>query len=82
MLLCNHSKGITDRPKAGKEKKMTIKNIFEDSRYNMARTYIVNCMGETDVFARETKQKMIRIWGEEEAIVYFLNTREIVINVQ
>ena len=61
---------------------MTIKNISNDIRYNMACAYIVNCMGETEVFTRETKQKMIRIWGEEEAIVYFLNTREISINVQ
>lgn len=60
----------------------TIQNIFEDTRYNTACTYIVNCMGETEIFTRETKDKMFRIWGKEEAVVRFLNTREVVINVQ
>lgn len=59
----------------------TIKEILKDSRYNMACTYIVNCLGETEVFTRDTKKDLIRIWGLEEASVYFLNTREVMINV-
>lgn len=58
---------------------MTIENIFEDTRYNMACTYIVNCMGTTEVFT--DKFKMLQNWGKEEATAYFLNTREVVINV-
>lgn len=61
--------------------KNTVEKIFEDTRYNMACTYIVNCMGETEIFTRETKSKLLRVWGKEEAKVYFLNTREVVINV-
>lgn len=61
---------------------MTIQNIFKDDRYNMACTYIVNCMGETEIFTRETKNNLFRIWGKEEATVRFLNTREVIINVQ
>lgn len=58
---------------------MTIENIFEDTRYNKACTYIVNCMGITEVFT--DKFKMLQHWGKEEATAYFLNTREVVINV-
>jgi hypothetical protein len=61
--------------------KNTVEKIFEDTRYNMACTYIVNCMGVTDIFTRETKSKLLRVWGKEEARVHFLNTREVVINV-
>lgn len=60
----------------------SIEKIFEDSRYNMACTYIVNCMGVTEIYTRETKEKLFRDWGKEEANAYFLNTRELVINVQ
>lgn len=59
----------------------TVGKSFEDPRFNMACTYIVNCMNETEVFTREYKAKMIRIWGKEEATVRFLNTREVVINI-
>lgn len=61
--------------------KNTVEKIFEDTRYNMACTYIVNCMGVTDIFTRETKDKLFRVWGKEEATVYFLNTREVVVNI-
>jgi len=61
--------------------KNTIANILKDSRYNMACTYIVNCLGITEIYTRETKDKMIRHWGLEEANVYFLNTREVMVNV-
>lgn len=61
--------------------KNTVANIMKDTRYNMACTYIVNCMGETEIFTRETKDKMIRHWGLEEANVYFINTRELMINI-
>ena len=62
--------------------KTTVKETFKDNRYNMACTYIVNCMGETEIFTRENKNDMIRIWGLEEATVHFLNTREVIINIQ
>lgn len=58
---------------------MTVENIFEDPRYNRACTYIVNCMGTTEVFT--DKFEMLQNWGKEEATAYFLNTREVVINV-
>lgn len=61
---------------------MTVSKIFEDSRYEMACTYIVNCLGETECFTRETKRDLFRIWGEEECTVRFLNTRELQINIQ
>lgn len=60
---------------------MTVERIFEDSRYNMACTYIVRCMGEDEIYTRETKNKLFRDWGKEEATVDFLNTRELVINI-
>lgn len=58
---------------------MTIEKIFEDTRYNTACTYIVNCMGTTEVFT--DKFKLLLNWGKEEANAYFLNTREVMINV-
>ena len=61
--------------------KNTLKTIFADTRYNMACTYIVNCMGITEIYTRETKDKMFRMWGEETATVRFLNTKELVINI-
>ena len=61
--------------------KNTLETIFTDSRYNMACTYIVNCMGVTEIYTRETKDKMFRMWGKEEANVHFMNTRELVINI-
>lgn len=61
---------------------MTIKEIFIDSRYNKACTYIVSCLGEVETFTRETKSDLLRIWGKEEATAHFLNTREVAINVQ
>ena len=60
---------------------MTVREALKDDRYNMACNFIVYCFGETEVFTREEKDKMIRIWGEEEARVYFLNTREVTINI-
>lgn len=60
--------------------KNTVENIFKDSRYNMACTYIVNCLGTTEVFTN--KLKMLQNWGREEAAVHFLNTREVVINIR
>lgn len=57
----------------------TIQKIFEDTRYNTACTYIVNCMGTSEIFT--DKAKMLRNWGLEEATVYFLNTREVMINI-
>lgn len=62
--------------------KNTVENIFKDSRYDMACTYIVNCLGVTEVYTRETKRNLFRDWGKEEATVRFLNTREVVINIQ
>lgn len=62
--------------------KNTVRHIFTDSRYDMACTYIVRYMDVTEIYTRETKYKLIRDWGLEEAIVYFLNTREIIINIQ
>lgn len=59
---------------------MTIEKIFEDTRYNKACTYIVDCMGTREIFT--DKFKMLLNWGLEEAAVYFLNTREVMINVQ
>lgn len=59
-----------------------LENILKDNRYNMACTFIVNCMGETEVYTRENKDKMLRHWSKEEATVRFLNTREVVINIQ
>lgn len=59
--------------------KNTVENIFKDSRYNRACTYIVECMGITEVFT--DKAKMLRMWGQEEARVYFLNTREVIVNI-
>lgn len=59
----------------------TINEILKDNRYNIACTFIVNCMGETEIFTRETKSKMLRIWGLEEASVRFLNTKEVEIIV-
>ena len=61
--------------------KNTLETIFADTRYNMACTYIVNCMGITEIYTRETKDKMFKMWGKEEAVVHFLNTRELVINI-
>lgn len=57
----------------------TVENIFKDSRYNMACTFIVNCMDTVEVFT--DKAKMLRMWGQEEAKVYFLNTREVIVNI-
>lgn len=59
----------------------TVQEILKDRRYDMACTYIVNCMGETEIFNREQKSKLIRIWGAEEANAFFLNTREVIINI-
>lgn len=59
----------------------TVQEMLKDDRYDMACTYIVNCMGETEIFSREQKSKLIRIWGLEEANAYFLNTREVIINI-
>ena len=60
----------------------TIENVFKDTRYNMACTYIVSCLGETEIFTRATKNDMLRIWGKEEASVRFINTRELMIAVK
>lgn len=60
----------------------TVNEIMKDTRYNMACTYIVRCMGETEVFTRETKDKLFRLWGYDEAIVRFLNTRELEIIIK
>lgn len=60
--------------------KNTVSRIFTDSRYNMARTYIVRCMGAEEVFT--DKSNLLRNWGKEEATAYFLNTREVIINIQ
>lgn len=57
----------------------TVENIFKDSRYSMACTFIVNCMDTVEVFT--DKAKMLRMWGQEEARVYFLNTREVIVNI-
>lgn len=61
--------------------KNTVQKIMKDDRYNMACTYIVKCMGETEIFTREQKNSLIRVWGLEEANAYFLNTREVIINI-
>lgn len=59
---------------------MKLRKIFEDKRYNMACTYIVYCMGTTEVFTDKTR--LMNNWGEEEAVVRFLNTRELEIFIQ
>lgn len=59
---------------------MTLNKIFEDTRYNMACTYLVYCMGTMEVFTDKTK--LMNNWGEEEATVLFLNTRELQIVIQ
>ena len=61
--------------------KNTVANILKDTRYDRTCTFIVNCMGETEVYIREHKDMLIRHWGLEEATVYFLNTREVMINI-
>lgn len=60
----------------------TINEIFEDTCYNMVCTYIVRCMNEEEIYTRETKGTLLRHWGLEEAIVQWINTREIIINIQ
>lgn len=61
--------------------KNTVAMILNDSRYDRACTFIVNCMGTTEAYIREHKDMLIRHWGLEEATVYFLNTREVMINI-
>lgn len=61
--------------------KNTMESIMKDTRYEMACTYIVNCLGTTEIYTRESKGKMIREWGKEEANIFFLNTREVMINI-
>lgn len=60
----------------------TVNEIFKDTRYNMYCTYIVRCMGDEEIFTRETKSKLTRIWGLEEATIQAINTRELIINIQ
>ena len=55
----------------------TVNEIMKDRRYDMACTYIVRYMDVTEVFTRETKDKLFKMWGLEEATVRFLNTREL-----
>lgn len=70
-----------EHPEERKEKrKMKVKEIFADTRYNMAITYLVYCMGTMEVFTN--KAKLMNHWGEEEATVRFLNTRELQIVIQ
>lgn len=59
---------------------MKVKEIFSDTRYKMATTYLVYCMGTMEVFTDKTK--LVNNWGEEEAVVRFLNTRELQIVIQ
>ena len=59
---------------------MKVKKFFEDTRYNMACTYLVYCMETMEVFTDKTK--LMNNWGEEEAVVRFLNTRELQIVIQ
>lgn len=61
--------------------KNTLRNILKDGRYDMACTYIVKVMGETEIYTRETKENMFLFWGEDEATVRFMNTRELVIEI-
>ena len=59
----------------------SVEKILEDSRYNKVVTYIVNCLGVTEIYTKETRGKLLRDWGKEDANVFFLNTRELVINI-
>ena len=59
----------------------SVEKILEDNRYNMAITYIVNCLGVTEIYTKETREKLLRHWGKEDASVFFLNTRELVVNI-
>ena len=61
--------------------KNTVAIILQDSRYDRACTFIVKCMGTTEVYIREHKDLLLRHWGLEEANVYFLNTREVMIDI-
>lgn len=57
----------------------TVKNKFKDSRYNIAKTYIINCLGVTEIYT--DKEKMLWDWGNESCTIYFLNTRELFITI-
>lgn len=59
----------------------SVEKILEDSRYNKVVTYIVNCLGVTEIYTKETREKLLRDWSKEDAKVFFLNTRELVINI-
>lgn len=59
----------------------SVEKILEDSRYNNVVTYIVNCLGVTEIYTKETREKLLRDWSKEDANVFFLNTRELVINI-
>lgn len=63
--------------------KNTVAYILNDSRYDRACTYIVRCMGETEIYTRENVDKMIRDWGKEEATIRFraVNSNEVVISI-
>lgn len=61
----------------------TINDILKDDRTNKANTYIVHCAGYTDeIYTREERDKLQRLWGHDLASYYFLNTREILFNIQ
>lgn len=60
--------------------KNTVERICTDSRYNRACTYIVRCMDVTEIYT--DKFKLVMDWGKEEANAYFLNTREVIFNIQ
>jgi hypothetical protein len=57
----------------------TIGEALKDSRYNMAITFIVQCMGIIEVYT--DKNKLILNWGKEEGKVHFLNTKELIVNI-
>lgn len=59
--------------------KNTISEALKDTRYNKASTFIVKCLGTTEVYTDKTK--LLLNWGEEEGNLYFLNTKEVMINI-
>lgn len=61
---------------------ITLKEALSDTRYDMAGMFTVMHDGKREFFDRGDKAALIEKWGNAKVNLFFLNTREVMINIR